>query len=159
MIRDATMADLPSICALGQEVNLLHHDAWPEIFAGPSDPERDRTLWAQSIDGPQVATFVEERFGEVVAFITVSVVDESHSLLQPMRYARVGSVCVAANLRGQGIGRILMTHAEQWAFARGATDMRLNVWTFNRSAMDFYAELGYVVRSQLLGKPLAANAI
>lgn len=154
MLREATIADLPSICALGQEVNLLHHEAWPQIFAGASDPERDRPHWARSIGGSHAATFVVERSGEIVAFITVAVVDESHSLLQPLRSARVGSVCVAQRWRGQGIGRVLMAGAEQWARARGATDMRLDVWAFNGHAMQFYAELGYVVRSHSLGKPL-----
>jgi GNAT superfamily N-acetyltransferase len=76
-----------------------------------------------------------------------------------MRYARVGSVCVSERLRGQGIGGLLMAQAEQWACERGATDMRLNVWAFNSKALQFYAELGYAIRSHYLGKPLAPDAV
>ena len=159
VVREAHLADLPAICALGQVVNLLHHEAWPQIFAGPSEPRRDEAHWRLSIAADSATTFVVERSGELVAFATVAVIDESLSLLQPLRYAKVGSVCVAEPLRGQGIGKQLMAQAEQWACARGAVDLRLNVWAFNEAALRFYTELGYEVRSQFLGKPLPRNAV
>jgi ribosomal protein S18 acetylase RimI-like enzyme len=152
--REAELHDLPGVCALGEVVNLLHHDAWPSIFAPRSDPSRDAPHWRRSIGQPHATTFVAEHSGELMAFITVMLVDESNSRLQPMRYAHVGSVCVAEPFRGRGIGKQLMSLAEQWAAGRGARDMRLNVWAFNESALAFYEELGYEVRSLFLGKPL-----
>ena len=156
--RAATEADLPGICELGQAVNLLHHEAWPQLFAAPSPPERDAQHWRRCISGDNLASFVAEDSSTLVGFVTVGVVDESHSLLRPMRYARVGSVCVRATDRGKGVGRQLMAHAESWAVGQGAVDVRLNVWAFNRSALALYEELGYQVRSLLLGKPLPQNA-
>ena len=153
--REAVAQDLPAICALGQVVNLMHHSAWPEIFAPQSDPMRDAPHWSQSIAQPRATTFIADRMGDLVGFVTVMLVDESHSLLQPMRYARIGSVCVTEALRGQGIGRKLMSLAEQWSVGQGAEDMRLNVWCFNESALALYKELGYQVRSHTLGKPLS----
>ena len=152
--REAELRDLPAICALGQVVNLLHHDTWPSIFAPQSDPLRDASHWRQSIDQPNATTFVAEHSGELIAFVTVMLVDESKSLLQPMRYAHVGSVCVAKPFRGKGMGKQLMSLAEHWAVGRGAEDMRLNVWAFNESALAFYRDLGYQVRSLFLGKRL-----
>ncbi len=153
--READLRDLPAICALGQVVNLLHHHVWPSIFAGPSDPARDAAHWRQSIGQPNATTFVAEHAGELVAFATVMVVDESNPRLQPMRYAHVGSICVAEVFRGQGLGKQLMALADQWAIGRGARDMRLNVWAFNEAALAFYRELGYDVRAVFLGRPLA----
>lgn len=153
--READLRDLPAICALGQVVNLLHHEAWPSIFAPPSDPSRDAAHWERSIGQPGATTFVAEHAGEVIAFATVTVVDESNPRLQPMRYAHVGSIGVALDFRGQGIGKQLMVLAEQWAVGRGAKDVRLNVWTFNDSALAFYQELGYEVRALFLGRRLA----
>jgi hypothetical protein len=91
-IREATTADLPTICRLGQSVNLLHHEAWPEVFAPPSDPRRDEAHWQQSIGRPNATTFVAVHEGEVVAFVTIALVDETNSLMQPLRFARVGSI-------------------------------------------------------------------
>ena len=69
-----------------------------------------------------------------------------------MLVAHVGTVCVLARLRRQGIGRSLMSQAEQWAYERGARDILLDVWAFNAEAQRFYERLGYAVRSHLLGK-------
>lgn len=155
VIREATLEDLHAICVLGQEVSLLHHEAWPQIFAPPLDPGRDASRWQQSIAAPDATTFVAEQASQIIAFITVAVATDSDPLLQPMRFARIDSVCVAAHLRGQGIGRSLIARAEHWALDRGASDLRLNVWAFNERALRLYEELGYAVRSHFLGKVLS----
>ena len=158
VIREATAEDLHGICVLGQEVNRMHHEAWPQVFAAPSDPRRDASHWEQSIAKLDATTFVGELAGQVVAFITASSVTESNPLLQAMLVVRIGSVCVSAQHRRHGIGRLLMARAEQWARERGAGDIRLNVFAFNAEALRFYEELGYAVRSHSLGKVLSRAA-
>ena len=155
LYREANPADLPSICALGEEVNSIHHAAWPDVFAGPGAPDRDLAHWSQSVAADNATTFVAEEDARVVAFVNVSVTTETHSLLQPMRFARIGSISVTASRRGCGIGSRLMALAEQWATQKGARELRLGVWAFNQTALKMYAELGYEVRAHLLGKRLA----
>ena len=154
ILRPAVFDDLPSICLLGQEVNRLHHSAWPGVFAAPSDPSRDKAHWRDGIDALDRATFVTETAGAVQAFMTIEVIDEQHSMAQPMRFARVGSICVAPAHRGQGIGRSLMAAAEDWALQQGAAEVRLVVWKFNESAVRLYEEIGYQVRSLSMSKPI-----
>jgi len=101
--------------------------------------------------------FVAESSSELVGFATVSVVTESSSLMQPVRYARVGSICVQESMRGKGVGGRLMAQAESWALEQGAADIQLNVWAFNQPALALYKELGYEVRSLSLGKALSQN--
>src|SRR5689334_12536505 len=113
--REAKEEDLPSLCKLGGQVNAIHHAAWPHIFAASGAPERDRDHWLQGLGAESASTFVAELGGFIIGFVSVSVVAEAHSLLQPLRYARVGSVVVDANYRGVGIGSALMALAEQWA--------------------------------------------
>lgn len=157
--REATAHDLAAICSLGMQVNALHHEALPHLFAPPADPLRDATHWAASIAQPAATTFVAEHAsGQLAGFVTVAIVDEAHSLLQPMRFGRVGTLGVSAEWRGQGIGRMLMQHAQDWAAARGSRELRLNVWAFNEAAQHLYRELGYELRLQTLAKPLAAAA-
>jgi len=132
----------------------MHHEAWPRVFAPPSDPGRDAPHWQQSIGNPNATSFVAELEGQVVAFITVFLVTEASPLLQSIPLARVGSVCVAAPHRGRGIGQSLMRAAEQWALQRGASYLRLNVWAFNEAALRFYERLGYGAHSHILGKEL-----
>jgi ribosomal protein S18 acetylase RimI-like enzyme len=157
--REATVADLDAICTLGMQVNLLHHEVFPRVFAGPADPRRDAAHWAASIAQPMAATFVAEPQGAALAgFVTVAVGDETHSLLQPQRNGRVGTLGVAPEWRGQGVGRALMRRAQDWASAHGAIELRLNVWAFNENALRLYGELGYEVRMHTLAKPLIPAA-
>ena len=151
-IRRARKEDLHAISVLGQELNGLHHENWPQIFAPPSDPARDFSHWQHSFSKDDATAFVGEHSGKVVAFITAKLHIESSPLLQPIRVARIGSVCVHAPFRRHGIGRLLMTEVELWAHERDAHDIQLNVWTFNSEALNFYVELGYRVRSCTLGK-------
>lgn len=152
--RRAAPEDIDAVCQLGQEVNRIHHETWPLIFAAPSDPRRDEPHWQSYFDGERSAVFLAERLGVAVGFVVVHIVDESASLLQPRRHANVVSVGVSAQVRGQGIGHGLMAEAEAWAVSNGAGEVSLDVWKFNVSALRFYEELGYEVRSLSLAKPL-----
>ena len=152
--REATATDLHALCALGEEVNAVHHAAFPAIFAGPGAADRDAAHWKGSIGRDDATTFVAESQGALIGFVTVGIVSESHSLLQPMRFGRVGSVGITASQRGRGIGRELMQRAQDWVALRGGAEVRLNVWAFNTHALHVYEELGYEVRSLFLVKAL-----
>lgn len=152
--RKAAERDLQAICWLGQVVNNIHYDNFPDIFAAPSSPERDESHWRSGAFDANAAAFVAEYAGGIIGFVTLGMIDETSSLLKPMRFARIGSVCVVESMRGQGIGRSLMLHAERWAKKQGAVDVRLNVWEFNKNAVELYKEIGYEVRSLNMGKAL-----
>ncbi len=156
--RAASSADLPGICALGEEVNLLHHGAFPHIFAGPGPAERDRLHWAQFLDSDGARTFVAEEDGQIVGFVAVAMATETHSFAQPLSYGRVGAVAVTDRRRGHGIGPELMKLAQAWVLNRGGYEVRLNVWAFNEHALHIYRELGYEVRSLNLAKVVAGGA-
>ena len=155
--REASADDLSAICALGEEVNTIHHRAFPDVFAGAGTPDRDAAHWLGSIGKESATTFVVEDAGKLLGFLSVSVLDESHSLLQPMRFGRIGSVCVTQAKRGQRIGHALMNLAQDWVVQRGAAELRLNVWEFNRQALHLYEELGYEIRSHFLVKRLPSK--
>ena len=157
--REATLADLPAICAIGEEGNVIHHRAWPHVFAPPGPPGRDLAHWSESVGKADATTFVAIEAGHIAGFVTLAIVNQTHSLLQPLRYARVGSVGVTVALRGQGIGPKLMALAEEWARKRGASDLTLNVWAFNEHALHMYKELGYEVRAHLMGKRFVAPGV
>ncbi|MFJ2365807.1 GNAT family N-acetyltransferase [Pseudomonas sp. NPDC087697] len=153
--RRATVADLPGICELGQQLNSLHHRERPDIYA----PEthlfmRDQAHWRPYLDGENQITFLAEQAGVAIGFITLQVTLFNSPLLQPQRVSRVGSVCVDEAFRGRGVGRKLMEMAQDWAIEQGASDLRLTVWAFNKPALRLYEELGYEVRAFEMGKRL-----
>lgn len=156
-VRQATAADLQVICDLAQDLNVLHHRVWPNLFAPSARPSIDTSHWSESIVASGRAAFVAESAGTALGFITASVTDETHSLRQPIRYGRVNSICVVPSARGQGVGTILMTAAERWVSSQGAVDIQLVVWEFNESAIRLYKELGYSIRSHTMGKSFSPH--
>jgi ribosomal protein S18 acetylase RimI-like enzyme len=145
--RPANKQDIAAICALGEEVNALHFSADSKVFAGPGKPDAHSAHWLRSIEQENETTFLAEEESSALGFVTVSVSNESHSLLQPICYGRIGTLGVTKSARGRGIGKHLMQLAQDWANQRGAVETRLNVGDFNSNAIALYKTLGYEVRS------------
>lgn len=74
--------------------------------------------------------------------------------MQPQNVVRIGSVCVAKQFSGQGIGRGLMNLVKNWAIEQDAQDLRLTVWPFNNRAARMYAEFGFETRAVEMGMRL-----
>jgi ribosomal protein S18 acetylase RimI-like enzyme len=64
-----------------------------------------------------------------------------------IRHPNIFLVYVDPVYRRQGIGKALLEHAQAWAQDRGYTQIGLQVFMTNRSAIDLYHQLGYVDRS------------
>ncbi|NEQ99177.1 MAG: GNAT family N-acetyltransferase [Cyanothece sp. SIO2G6] len=56
--------------------------------------------------------------------------------------------------RRRGIGTALMTHADQWAKARGDRKISLQVFSHNTPALEMYQGLGYGIQSVWMTKQL-----
>ena len=56
-------------------------------------------------------------------------------------------LAVAPSHQGRGLGRAMMTAAEDWLAARGAGKVQLMVRTENGVARGFYDALGYEVQA------------
>lgn len=89
--------------------------------------------------------FVAEEAGKIVGFVSVWArvpVEEPDD--DPAEYAYVSDLVVEAARRRRGLGRELMSAAEDYARARGARRIRLSVMARNLGARDFYQSMGYV---------------
>ncbi len=71
-----------------------------------------------------------------------------------LRHPNIFLIYVDPHYRRQGIGRALMQHAETWARERGYTEISLQVFTNNQSAIELYQTLGYQSRSILMVRPI-----
>lgn len=80
------------------------------------------------------------------------------------------SMWVSPEVRGQGVGDLLMTAVERWAVGSGATVLELAVFPDNAAAIALYRRHGFrdtdelggllrdgVTRELVLAKPLAAH--
>jgi ribosomal protein S18 acetylase RimI-like enzyme len=153
--RMASVDDVPTICELGQLLNSIHHAARPDIYtSATSDVDRDRPHWMNFFEHPGHVVFMAHAGQQAVGFIMASVSSASSPLLQPLKVARVGSVCVDEDLWGRGIGRGLVQQVRAWAMQQDAQDIRLTVWAFNTRAARLYEELGFETRAYEMGMQL-----
>lgn len=96
-----------------------------------NDPAQD---FARALDGESSTILIAE--GEGGALLgSVMVGDDGHR-------GWVYYLAVTPAARGSGLGRTLMTAAEEWLRARGCPKVQLMVREDNAEALGFYAALG-----------------
>ncbi|GAB0168047.1 GNAT family N-acetyltransferase [Lysinibacillus sp. CTST325] len=69
--------------------------------------------------------------------ISVEAAPPFESLVQ-RKYAYIHDFGVKANLQRKGIGKILFNACITWAKEKEVDSVELNVWEFNKKAIDFY---------------------
>jgi len=88
---------------------------------------------------PDQEAFVAEIDGHVVGLCHVQGV----RMLISDGYAEIQALVVAAARQGEGLGRKLVAHACDWAFARGYERVRLRSNVMREAAHAFYEHLGF----------------
>ncbi|MCH8620201.1 GNAT family N-acetyltransferase [Undibacterium sp. TS12] len=155
-IRLAANTDLEAICELSDQINAQHHAAAPTVFVQHNRRELDRLFWQTTFQGPTTCAFVAcDEDEAVLGFITVSW-QENNTIpfLQRRKICRIGTIVVADSHQHQGIGKLLMDAALAWGREQGAVEVRLEVFDFNRNAIEFYQTQGYQVQSHIMCKSL-----
>ena len=136
-------------------INIEHHMNMPNDFIRPDGNHDDDSYWRRFLEDDSSAMFVAEHNARVVGVISVSVSQQApFPFLTSRPRAYVATIVVDNALRGQGVGRQLMSAAEDFAKQQGADDIRLEVMAFNSTAVSFYKELGYATMSYRLVKSL-----
>lgn len=154
-IRAAIATDYVKLCEVFAEIDGYHAEALPHIFQAPPGPARSRASVQGIIDNPDAALFVAEADGDIVGLVDVRLhTTQDIPILVARRYAVIDAIVVRRAFWGQGVGRHLMHRAETWARARGLGEVLLNVWEFNRRAIDFYERLGYETVSRRMRRVL-----
>ncbi|MDE2428327.1 MAG: GNAT family N-acetyltransferase [Burkholderiales bacterium] len=154
-IRPANEKDLDQICALGKQINDQHLQHVPGIFTPNIDASEVRAFWKNALEIDNGTIFVACIGEQIVGFISVSWIEHlTNPYLQRKKICRVGTIVVAENCFQRGIGKALMEAASDWGHAQRATEIRLEVFDFNRNAIGFYQKLGFDVQTHFMGKPL-----
>lgn len=152
--RTATEADLDQVCALADEIAALHSSNKPKVFSTP-DAARDREFWKSCMAQPEATMHVVSNRNEIFGFITAKLARiVAPTFLEPRNVCRSGTIVVSLTSRRQGVGTELIRSVESWAKGQQADEIRLEVFEFNRSALSFYASLGYATQSQIMHKDL-----
>jgi GNAT superfamily N-acetyltransferase len=138
IIRDARPADIARLLEL--YLQLSASSQHPEQDVRPTSSEHYSAL--ERITGdPNSALFVLEQDGRVVGTYALYVMPNLSHGGRP--FAIVENVVVDDTLRGQGLGRLLMDHAETRARAAGCYKVALTSNVKRVPAHAFYQSIGF----------------
>lgn len=126
-IREAVPADAETLAEISREELGYHCDT--EMIS--------RRL--EELDKRREAVFLAVADGEVIGYIHV----EEYKVLYCETMANYLGVAVSSRYRRMGAGTALIKAAEDWAFSRGITMMRLNSGSTRTGAHEFYRSMGY----------------
>jgi ribosomal protein S18 acetylase RimI-like enzyme len=150
-IRTATGQDIDAILELNRQIGLIHFEHAPDVFCPPSPQERDFLLNAIGSEGRLFCVAVLD--AEVVGFLTARIdINEAIPFLTRLPICRIGSVVVDEHHRSRGIGKALIAHCDDWAKARDACQIRLEVMSFNERAKSLYQSLGFQRQSEIYAR-------
>ena len=146
-IRRAETKDIPAAMDLLSQVLAVHAEIRPDLFIPGSRKYTEAELEEifRREDSPVFVAEAED--GRVIGYCFCQVTEESHShALRPAKTLYIDDLCVDADSRGQHTGRALCEHALAYAREIGCTEVTLNVWEGNDSALAFYRRMGFAVR-------------
>ena len=143
MVREAELKDIPDILDLLVQVDMVHHNARPDLFKGPATKYNAEEIVQIIADEGKPLFVYENEDGKVTghAFcIAKQIVGDS--VLIDIKTLYVDDICVDENARGKGVGKALYEHVKQYARQRGFYNITLNVWEGNPGAIAFYEAMG-----------------
>lgn len=127
-IRAATLSDALRLAPLSGQLGY------------PSTPSQVAARLATILADPEHVVFIaEENPGEVLGWADVFVMRTIGA--EPR--AEIAGLVVEESCRSQGIGRLLMARAEEWARQKGCAAVTLRSNVIRERAHAFYERLGY----------------
>ena len=137
LVRRAEPRDADALVALGRDVG-AEPEGWLITTGGWRTAGEERRYLKAIRRWEHAAVFVAEVDGQVVGRLSVS--RDQHPA---SRHVADLGLMVAADRRGQGIGRGLLEAAVDWARAAGVTKLELHVFPWNEPALRLYERFGF----------------
>ncbi|WP_184550393.1 GNAT family N-acetyltransferase [Mucilaginibacter sp. FT3.2] len=139
LIRQATIHDLPTLLQFEQ---------------GVINAERpfDRTLIPGAIKyydlemfitSPDVELLVAEIDGELVGSGYARIKQREKVYFDFERFAYLGFMYVLPQYRGNGVNQAIIEELKKWSLKQGLTELRLQVYADNESAVRAYEKVGF----------------
>ena len=139
ILREATGADLPLLLQFEQDLIAYERPFAPNLKKG----KISYYDLAAYIADPAIRVIVAEAEGQVVGS-GYALIRENKTYKAPQHYVYLGFMYVVPEYRGQGINGLIMKDLIHWGKAQGHTEVQLEVYAENESAIKAYAKAGLV---------------
>ena len=143
MIRNATESDLQVLADAMVRLQMLHVDAFPNIYKTFTTSSAVSHL-ADLIARPEFNVRVLLHSEQIAGHAILAVESTPASMFKhAQRYGHLTQIEVDPNYRRLGYGRLLLLDAEENARSLELDRILLDVWAFNDSARVFFDTGGY----------------
>ena len=144
MIRRAVQRDIPGLMQLLLQVDMVHHNARPDLFKGPATKYSETELSESLRDDDRPVFVYTDAADEKVLGHAFCVMQEHIGERVPtdIRTLYIDDICVDENARRQGIATALYETVTEYARQCGCYNVTLNVWVGNPDAQAFYEKCG-----------------
>jgi ribosomal protein S18 acetylase RimI-like enzyme len=137
-IRKATLEDLDTLLGFEQGVIATERPFDPTLQEG----EIHYYDIAAMISAPHVEVVVAELSKEIVGS-GYARIEASKIYLKHPRHAYLGFMYVKPEHRGKGVNQKVIDALQEWALAKGITELRLDVYHDNLPAVKAYEKAGF----------------
>ena len=139
IIREATAADLPMLLDFEQAL-IAYERAFAPNLRKDKISYYDLSAYIKAED---IRIVVAEIAGELVGS-GYALIKENKAYKAPQYYVYLGFMYVIPEYRGQGINGQIMNDLIDWGKAQSYTEVQLDVYAENESAVKAYAKAGLV---------------
>jgi GNAT superfamily N-acetyltransferase len=138
IIREATIDDMEVLLNFEQGVILAEH-----VFDTTLKPDPNYYYDLKAmISDQQVHLIIAENDGEVIAS-GYGQIEKAKHYLQHKQSVYLGFMYVKPEWRGKGINQMIIERLKQWAMSKSITELRLDVYDENVSAITAYEKAGF----------------
>lgn len=138
IVRPATNADLDTLLRFEQGVITAERPFDPTL---KPDPINYYDI-AYMITAPEIEIVVAELDGTLIGS-GYARIEKGRHYLKHTHHAYLGFMYVEPEHRGKGVNQRIITTLKQWAITRGITELRLDVYYDNQSAITAYEKAGF----------------
>ena len=141
-IRKASLNDVRNIAKLNDEVYKNMVEGRKEFFKPCSESPDMTEFFEKTIEENEALIVVAEIDGDFAGYVYASIIDEQDDLID-IPFVMVDQIAVVKDMRGFGIGKNLLSKAEQWAIDKGINVVQLGVFEMQNEAIKLYEKRGY----------------
>lgn len=142
-VRFANESELGRVNELRRQVNDLHVEGKPEVFK-PGFSQELRDFIYKIWEDPEQEIVVAEQEGIICGFAVLHHINKPEN---PFMYERdfldIDEFCVDEEFRRQGIAAAMIDFIRKYAKDKGFHRIELNMWEFNKGALEFYEAAGF----------------
>ncbi|MGF1747884.1 MULTISPECIES: N-acetyltransferase family protein [Vibrio] len=158
-IRSAKADDLETLNELMYELHQYHHKAVPEDFKSAEEVQQEKSI-ARYLDSPECLVLVLTVDGsqsfdnQIVGFVTAQFCELVSPISRACLVGNIDELFVLPSYRQHGYAQALLAEAEQRLSELGASQIMVEVWNFNRAALNLYNKEGFSPHIHCLRKKI-----